>query len=245
VFAIGHPKGFANTLSDGLVSGHREIDGVSVIQITAPISPGSSGGPLLATDGKVVGVTSFKWKGGENLNFAAPASQVARLLLRCEKQAKVTAFPLEQQLVAESQKPTPPPDATMPNVGEEWPAEDLRNAAHFVRAIQAANNAWELCRKAGQSAYRPWLLGSRDRAEFAKLIVQANVEAKLVRRDILKRMHPMLPTAFDDFILATSHMDDIAISGKPDGRVTAVWNRFTQWWGLNASKVRIPEGAKS
>jgi S1-C subfamily serine protease len=45
VFAIGNPRGLEGTFSAGIVSAHREIDGLSLLQITAPISPGSSGGP--------------------------------------------------------------------------------------------------------------------------------------------------------------------------------------------------------
>jgi S1-C subfamily serine protease/Flp pilus assembly protein TadD len=94
VYAIGSPLGLTQTLSDGLVSGHREIDDVAVIQTTAPISPGSSGGPLLGTAGRVVGVTTAFLKGGQNLNFAVPASHVARLLLRCAAEGQLTRFPL-------------------------------------------------------------------------------------------------------------------------------------------------------
>jgi S1-C subfamily serine protease len=83
VYAIGNPLGLANTLSDGLVSGHRELDHMTVIQTTAPISPGSSGGPLLGADGRVVGVTTFMFKGGQNLNFAVPASKLTSLIASC------------------------------------------------------------------------------------------------------------------------------------------------------------------
>lgn len=88
VYAIGNPLGLSRTLSDGLVSGHRGKGTDAVIQTTAPISPGSSGGPLFAADGRVVGVTTGFLKGGQNLNIAVPASQVARLLRsRWEKPA--------------------------------------------------------------------------------------------------------------------------------------------------------------
>lgn len=99
VYAIGTPLGlFANTLSDGLVSGHREIGRLTLIQTTAPISPGSSGGPLLGTDGKVVGVTTSFFQGGQNINIAVPAFQVAKLLLRCEgEEVQLTPFPLVRQ----------------------------------------------------------------------------------------------------------------------------------------------------
>jgi tetratricopeptide (TPR) repeat protein len=94
VYAIGNPLGLANTLSEGLVSGYRDFDKTRVIQTTAPISPGSSGGPLLSTDGRVVGVTTFHFKGGQNLNFAVPAIHVERLLLKCESEGKLTPFPI-------------------------------------------------------------------------------------------------------------------------------------------------------
>src|SRR5262249_43232002 len=101
VYAIGNPKGFANTLSDGLVSGHRSLDRIAMIQTTAPISPGSSGGPLLGPDAKVVGVTTAIFKGGQNLNFAVPVSHVAKLLVQCEGQGQLTPLPLPQRTPVE------------------------------------------------------------------------------------------------------------------------------------------------
>ena len=80
VYAIGSPKGLENTFSDGMISGHREHNGVKMIQISVPISRGSSGGPLLTGDGKVVGVTTSGFLSGQNLNFAVQASQVAELI---------------------------------------------------------------------------------------------------------------------------------------------------------------------
>lgn len=80
VYAIGNPEGFTNTLSEGLVSGHPRMAGMTFIQTNAPMSHGSSGGPLLTANGKVVGVTSGIWRRGQNINFAVPASQIARLI---------------------------------------------------------------------------------------------------------------------------------------------------------------------
>jgi S1-C subfamily serine protease/tetratricopeptide (TPR) repeat protein len=87
VFAIGNPQGLENTFSSGMVSGHREInEGLRVIQVTTPISPGSSGGPLLNASGEVVGVTTAYLATGQNLNFAVPVSGVLALI---RKQGKV------------------------------------------------------------------------------------------------------------------------------------------------------------
>lgn len=70
VYAIGAPLGLERTITDGIVSSNRTMGSVPLIQTTAPISPGNSGGGLFADNGKLVGITTFQLKGGENLNFA-------------------------------------------------------------------------------------------------------------------------------------------------------------------------------
>lgn len=73
IIAIGNPEGLQGTVSEGIISGFRKIDEeFRIIQITAPISPGSSGGPLFNKDGEVVGVTTAYLSSGQNLNFAIP-----------------------------------------------------------------------------------------------------------------------------------------------------------------------------
>ncbi|RMG44968.1 MAG: hypothetical protein D6718_08830 [Acidobacteria bacterium] len=78
VVAVGHPRGYEFTVSDGIVSARRRLEegGIELIQTTAPISPGSSGGPLLDLEGRVVGVCSLTLSEGQNINFAVPAAQV-------------------------------------------------------------------------------------------------------------------------------------------------------------------------
>jgi S1-C subfamily serine protease len=82
VFAIGNPQGLEGTISSGIVSGIRSIGTISLIQITAPISPGSSGGPVLSTHGEVIGVAVATFKGGQNLNFAISSQHLKGLLER-------------------------------------------------------------------------------------------------------------------------------------------------------------------
>jgi S1-C subfamily serine protease len=74
ILTIGCPKGLTGTVSNGLISSIRKDEGV--IQISAPISHGSSGGPVLNEQGMVVGVVVGLFEDGENLNFAIPASKV-------------------------------------------------------------------------------------------------------------------------------------------------------------------------
>ena len=80
VIAIGSPQGLENTVSDGILSAIREYDSVRYLQITAPISPGSSGGPVLDSDGHMIGVATFQFERGQNLNFAVSADYIQPLL---------------------------------------------------------------------------------------------------------------------------------------------------------------------
>jgi S1-C subfamily serine protease len=73
LYSIGAPLGLELTLSDGLLSAKRALSGSRLIQTTAPISPGSSGGGLFDAYGNLVGITTFLLKNSENLNFAIAA----------------------------------------------------------------------------------------------------------------------------------------------------------------------------
>ncbi|MEX0755617.1 MAG: trypsin-like peptidase domain-containing protein [Actinomycetota bacterium] len=81
VLAIGSPVGLEGTVTTGVVSATRNRG----IQFTAPVNPGSSGGPLLDAEGAVVGVVSAKFVGVgiEGLSFAIPMESVCATVLRC------------------------------------------------------------------------------------------------------------------------------------------------------------------
>ena len=73
VYVIGSPEGLENTISDGILSGKREVaPNKIIIQITAPISHGSSGGPVFNKNGEVIGIATAFLKEGQNINFAIP-----------------------------------------------------------------------------------------------------------------------------------------------------------------------------
>ena len=80
VVVIGSPQGLESTVSDGIVSAVRDVKGFgSIIQITAPISPGSSGSAVVNMKGEVVGVASAQMLEGQNLNFVVPAVKITEL----------------------------------------------------------------------------------------------------------------------------------------------------------------------
>jgi trypsin-like peptidase len=74
VLVIGSPEGLQGTVSDGLVAAIRENG--EYIQITAPISHGSSGSPVLNEQGKVIGIATSILVSGQNLNFAISSSAI-------------------------------------------------------------------------------------------------------------------------------------------------------------------------
>ena len=172
VFAIGNPRGMTNTLSDGLVSATRELDGFegTLIQTTAPISPGSSGGPLLASDGTVIGVTTAGFDDAQNLNFAVPSERVRRLL-----SAKGVSRPLSS--VSPPRKaPAPSPGRPVLDAHDEVAllidAKDYSQAMVVLREIQAKN----------QNSPRYWcLLGKVQESGFGNFDVAEDAYRRAIK----------------------------------------------------------------
>lgn len=97
IVVIGNPYGLEGSVSNGIVSAVRVIAGYGkIIQITAPISPGSSGSPVVNMAGQVIGVATLQGAEGQSLNFAVPSDRIAQL-----KIADVQTF---ASLQAETQK---------------------------------------------------------------------------------------------------------------------------------------------
>ena len=76
VVAIGSPLGLFNSVSDGIISGFRTIDRVEMIQFTAPISHGSSGGAVLNMYGEVIGISTAGFDDAQNINLAVSYDQI-------------------------------------------------------------------------------------------------------------------------------------------------------------------------
>ncbi len=80
VYAIGSPLGLQNTISAGIISNPARVDGgMTYIQMSAAISPGSSGGALLNKYGQVIGITSATYTSGQNLNLSIPLTYLEEM----------------------------------------------------------------------------------------------------------------------------------------------------------------------
>jgi S1-C subfamily serine protease len=104
VVAIGNPMGLEDTVSNGLVSARRKVDdsedGFEVLQVSAPIAPGSSGGPLFNDRGEVIGIATAVLQGGQNINFGVPA----RYLVPMIRQPSPVPFAQFARVVAQARQ---------------------------------------------------------------------------------------------------------------------------------------------
>ncbi len=92
IVVIGNPEGLEQTVSNGLLSGIREVDGRKLFQISAPISEGSSGSQVFDGRGEVIGVVVSTLESGQNLNFAVPVNYAKPLLSRATEEL-ISALP--------------------------------------------------------------------------------------------------------------------------------------------------------
>jgi S1-C subfamily serine protease len=217
VYAIGSPKGYANSLSSGIVSGFREIKpGITWLQTTAPISPGSSGGPLLNLSGEVVGVTTIIRRDAQNLNFAVPVSEIRRFLSAPYRQRKFR------------QGGTP---------GEErnWTEEERENIARFVRALRREYDAWS-----GTHGQKP--ITPEEIVAVGRVMQEASDNADQVKLEILRRVHPDLPKLFRDTF--QSWVDEAGASLRsgemPDKELVELLSKWVEWWKFHRHELHVP-----
>jgi hypothetical protein len=114
VVAIGSPLGLENTVSTGIISGRRqEPEGYQLLQISAPASSGSSGGPVLSRTGDVVGIAVSQKRGGQNLNFAVPINYARGLLGQLGPEPLAVLFPTSPADTSRQEiaRPEPTPKA--------------------------------------------------------------------------------------------------------------------------------------
>jgi S1-C subfamily serine protease len=82
IYALGNPLGLEGSISEGIISNVRQYGGSRLLQITTPVSPGSSGGPVINKRGHVVGVVRGTLSQGQNVNFAVASEHISKLIPR-------------------------------------------------------------------------------------------------------------------------------------------------------------------
>jgi hypothetical protein len=113
VTVVGSPQGLENTVSDGILSAVREYDSIRYLQITAPISPGSSGGPVFNESGRMIGIATLQMKEGQNLNFAISSQHLVPLLDQ-HLEVSLAELPRAEEPASNQEKTEPAAAADIP-----------------------------------------------------------------------------------------------------------------------------------
>jgi S1-C subfamily serine protease len=159
VVAIGTPLGFLqNTVSRGIVSALRDVDGATMIQTDAAINPGNSGGPLLDRTGRVIGVIKSGYNGRNGLSFAV-AIDHARTVLE-GKTATLSTASSTSQYRAISPAVASPVDQRRDDAGKRFD----QAIAQLSRRADVLDTRWRAFRK---NCYEGRIVGSFDREWYA------------------------------------------------------------------------------
>lgn len=136
--AVGNPLGLSRTVSEGIVSAIRLVDGRQLLQMSAAISPGSSGGPVLNAQGQVVAIATAYLKQGQNLNFAVPVRYAMGLV-----EGAQAAVPLAQAFGDAA------PDGGTPTAASTAAPEDdqLTRPARSGHPRSSILGTWELAER--------------------------------------------------------------------------------------------------
>ena len=129
VVTLGSPFGLANTVSEGIISAVREVNARQLVQVTAPISPGSSGGPILDEAGRVIAIATATIEGGQQINFGVPLRSEMMLL-----ESGLAEKPLSEVFVASGRVPTAL-EVSSYEGARKYMAQSFRRAARPVSAL--------------------------------------------------------------------------------------------------------------
>ena len=124
IYVVGTPKGYAFSISDGLISQIRTVDGFREYQLSCPISPGNSGSPIFNQRGEVIGIASWTKSDAQNMSFAIPTQDFIRL--------KVTEQPTTWEQLAANHAPSPPAKLIKIPHGQDKALEETADAAGFT-----------------------------------------------------------------------------------------------------------------
>jgi hypothetical protein len=141
VVVIGAPLGLENTVSDGIVAALRQES--DWIQITAPISPGSSGSPVFADDGTLIGMATLSLVNGQQLNFAIPSKFIATAI----EKAGTTPLPLPVKAIPRTASALAAEPEEIKRAREsvsKSPVEAMRIANKYLQEDKSDFFAWRL-----------------------------------------------------------------------------------------------------
>ena len=233
VYVAGNPKGLEGTFSDGIISGRHGGHAKGRIQMTAPISPGSSGGPVLNKKGEVIGVSYMIVEDGQNLNFAIPSLYLKTLLA-----LSGTVKPLFQGNRSISAETYFAQGNTKAALGQY-----LAAISDYDKAIQLKPNYAEVYYKRGLAKYhlKQYLaaIGDYDKA----IQLEPDLANAYSNRGLAKYHLRQYVAAISDFDKAIQLKPDYAIAYINRGAAKASLNRTSEAKQDFQTALRLAEKA--
>ena len=132
-YVIGAPRGYDFSISDGLISQLRNVNGSLQYQLSCPISPGNSGSPILNQRGEVIGIATWTKTDAQNLSFAIPGQEIIRL--------NVSIQPRTWEQLAATARPAPPDALTKSRHSAGNAPEEADDAGSFAALEQRVNDS--------------------------------------------------------------------------------------------------------
>ena len=173
IVVVGSPMGLEQTVSEGIISSVREIPTVGrVFQMSAPISPGSSGSPVVSTKGQVIGIATFQFIQGQNLNFAVTAQQIMAL----KKFADTKSVP-EWTFDHLGSKPRVAEELCQKGFKFSIAGEDQLALQHFIKATQ--EDPGDAAAWSGLGSCYAGLNNSEDAIAAFQQAIQANPQDEM------------------------------------------------------------------
>jgi S1-C subfamily serine protease len=132
-YVIGAPKGYEFSISDGLISQIRSVQGFQQYQLSCPISPGNSGSPVFNQRGELIGIASWTKAGAQNLSFAIPTQDFLRL--------NVFERPTTWEQPAATPRPTPRPSLMESRQSNDKVLEETTDGGSFAAFRKRLNDS--------------------------------------------------------------------------------------------------------
>lgn len=225
IYAVGNPEGLEGTISDGIISGIREENiFYKRIQITAPISPGSSGGPVLNTEGKVIGVSVFGVHSlrpislqnsqdaqyinvAQNLNFAIPSNYLKSLLEQNDESASVTPLreaKLERVTFIDRLGWVGSASYTFSLLNRS--SKDVKNVHCLIIFKDKENN--EITRDV---IVFPWLIPANKTKVVIRLAARDTTSLDLVDPSFIQLLRELNPNSYDESDINNSSIESFLV----------------------------------
>lgn len=166
VFALGSPKGLEKSVSDGLVSQTRKLGDTQYLQVSCPISPGSSGGPILNNKGEAVGMATLYLPEGQNLNFAVPAPTLKNFVEYAKNLDPISFSPLQGRAPEPPKFPDPTPAPSRPEERYVY-VSDVERMQNYIDTYSLKQDGYYV---------RFWIITKLDNAISKKLAKAFNIK---------------------------------------------------------------------